>query len=93
MTVKSFQRQRGEAESADRYRVAWQLRRAGATYRVIGESLGVKPERARQIVLRAERRLIRACEFARPVDPISYGVWHEFTPEGRVGLWDECHHP
>ncbi len=76
------------AESADRYRLAWQMRRDGRLYKEIGAALGVSLERARQIVIRADRRISRAQQvYDSPVtDPIVYGVWHVFDHDGRERL-------
>lgn len=91
MGTKSEQLMRLEAESADRYRIAWQMACQRVPYREIGRVIATSHNRAHQIVGRAERRLKMACEVYRgPVDdPLHYGVWHEFTVKGRVGLRDE----
>lgn len=44
--------------ASERARTAFYMRRGGATYRVIGEHFGVRPERARQLVLAATREAI-----------------------------------
>jgi len=74
--------------TAPRWRRAWELRRRGATYAQIGEVLGVSKATAASITERAETRMERAATvYNRAVtDPIVYGVWHEFTPEGRVQI-------
>ena len=44
--------------ASERARTAFRMRLGGATYSVIGEHLGVRPERARQLVLAATREAI-----------------------------------
>lgn len=80
---------RNPALNAERFRVAWLLRKEGATLKEVGRQLGVTQERARQILAQAERRMKWATEitYGPANDPIAYGVWHEFTADrGRIGL-------
>lgn len=78
---------RAEA-SAKRSCDIWLLRKQGVTYRKIAEQMKISIERARQIAMKAERQIARATEVydGKVLNPIVYGVWHEFTHEGRVGL-------
>lgn len=69
---------------ADRYRRAWQMRRGGKKYKEIAADLGVCVDRARVIVVKADRRLVAACNVYDGMvhDPIVYGVTHIFTHDG-----------
>lgn len=51
--------------ASERAHTAFRMRRGGATYSVIAERLGVRPERARQLVIAAAREAIRRTPDAR----------------------------
>lgn len=71
-----------------RAQFAWLARQSGMKYREIAKELSVSEARARQIVMRADRRLAYCARhdvLSMPVvDPIHYGITHTFTHEGRV---------
>lgn len=75
-----------EESDAPRHRLAWQMRQNGHTYIEIGAALNITPQRARQIVVLADKRIARACSiYSAPVlDPVATGVWHTFTHSGRL---------
>jgi len=67
--------------ASERAHTAFRMRSDGATYTVIAQYLGVRPERARQLVIAAAREAIRRAPDAR------VQILDSINLRGRVTRW------
>jgi hypothetical protein len=76
----------------ERHEIAFQLRTGGASFREIGEALGVGPQRASVIYREAERKMARKIEAALREEAIKVLLqwastvrsWKAFRPQVRA---------